>query len=84
MYCSFYFDWTAISALVGVLVSSIVLIHITLYFLDPFGIRQYPGPFLAKFSDAWLGWVSKNGHRSEVVHEMHLKYGMLRAHAFQR
>ena len=33
------------------------------------------GPFLAEFSDAWLGWVAAQGHRSEVVHDMHAKYG---------
>jgi len=51
------------------------LVHFIPYLLDPHGIRLYPGPFLARFSDLWLGWVSKQGHRSEVVHDMHLKYG---------
>lgn len=52
-----------------------VLLHVIPYLLDPHGIRLYPGPFLARFSDFWLGWVSKQGHRSEVVHDMHVKYG---------
>ncbi|KAI6019956.1 cytochrome P450 [Pisolithus orientalis] len=39
--------------------------------------RSIPGPFLAKFSDIWLGWVSSLGHRSDVVHELHKKYGPL-------
>jgi benzoate 4-monooxygenase len=43
--------------------------------VDPRGIRAIPGPYLAKFSDAWLGWVSSQGHRSEVVHEAHRKHG---------
>jgi benzoate 4-monooxygenase len=51
------------------------LSHILGYVIDPHGIRSIPGPFLAKFSDLWLGWVSGHGHRSEVVHEMHKKYG---------
>ncbi|KAJ7485711.1 cytochrome P450 monooxygenase [Mycena latifolia] len=55
--------------------AAVALIHIAVYLVDPYGIRQYPGPFLAKFSDAWLGWISQQGHRSEVIHEMHLKYG---------
>jgi benzoate 4-monooxygenase len=60
----------------AVLVPSVVaLAHVIAYFYDPHGIRLYPGPFIAKFSDAWLGLVSKNGHRSEVVHRMHQKYG---------
>ncbi|KAF6764285.1 cytochrome P450 monooxygenase [Ephemerocybe angulata] len=54
---------------------SVILVHIVPYLLDAQKIRQFPGPFIAKFSDAWLGYVSKNGHRSEDVHRMHLKYG---------
>jgi len=57
--------------------AAFVLIHVVPYFYDPHGIRLYPGPFIAKFSDIWLGLVAKNGHRSEVVHEMHKKYGPL-------
>ncbi|KAK0452448.1 cytochrome P450 [Armillaria borealis] len=45
--------------------SSVVLIHLLAYFFDPYGFRSFPGPFLAKFSDAWLG----------MVHELHKKYG---------
>jgi benzoate 4-monooxygenase len=57
------------------LLSVVFLVHFVHWLLDPYGIRSIPGPFLAKFSDAWLGWVSAHGHRSEVVHEMHMKYG---------
>ncbi|KDR80199.1 hypothetical protein GALMADRAFT_242488 [Galerina marginata CBS 339.88] len=64
-----------LSSLALLLPLGIVLVHLIPYLLDPHGIRQYPGPFLAKFSDLWLGWVSKDGHRSEVVHSMHQKYG---------
>ncbi|KAJ7152191.1 hypothetical protein C8R43DRAFT_819494, partial [Mycena crocata] len=59
----------------AVLPAAVVFIHLAIYVIDPYGIRQNPGPFLAKFSDAWLGWVSQQGHRSEVIHELHLKYG---------
>jgi hypothetical protein len=55
----------------------VLLIHVVPWLLDPHGVRSIPGPFLAKFSDAWLGWMSAHGHRSEVVHEMHKKYGKL-------
>lgn len=54
----------------------VLLVHIVGYVADPHGIRSIPGPFLAKFSDIWLGVVSGNGHRSEIVHEMHKKYGL--------
>ena len=55
--------------------ASILLVHLIPYLLDPHHIRKIPGPFFAKFTDAWLGLVCKDGHRSEVVHQMHLKYG---------
>ena len=55
---------------------AIVLVaHVVPYFADPYAIRLYPGPFLAKFTDLWLGRVAIQGHRSEVVHELHNKYG---------
>ncbi|PPQ70397.1 hypothetical protein CVT24_013135 [Panaeolus cyanescens] len=52
-----------------------LLVHLVPYVLDQNKLRKYPGPFFAKFTDAWLGLVSKEGHRSEVVHAMHQKYG---------
>ena len=66
------FDWQTFAIGVAVLIIST---HLIPYVLDPYNNRRYPGPFPAKFSDAWLGWVSKSGHRSEVVHAMHEKYG---------
>ncbi|KAJ7681316.1 cytochrome P450 monooxygenase [Mycena olivaceomarginata] len=58
-----------------VLPIAIVLLQVAIYLVDPYGLRQYPGPFLAKFTDAWLGWAVQQGHRSEVIHELHKKYG---------
>ncbi|OCH91279.1 cytochrome P450 [Obba rivulosa] len=58
-----------------VLLAAVALVHLVPWLLDPHGIRSYPGPWLAKFSDAWLGWVAAHGHRSEVVHELHKKHG---------
>jgi len=54
---------------------TVVLAHLISYLLDPFNQRRIPGPFLAKFSDLWLGWTTSQGHRSENVHELHKKYG---------
>lgn len=47
------------------------------YFVDPHCIRSngVTGPLIARFSDIWLGWIAAHGHRSEVVHELHEKYG---------
>ncbi|KAI0309649.1 cytochrome P450 monooxygenase pc-bph, partial [Amylostereum chailletii] len=53
----------------------VLAIHIIPWILDSRGIRAYPGPWLAKFSDLWLTWTVLQGHRSEVVHELHKKYG---------
>ncbi|GBE84398.1 Benzoate 4-monooxygenase [Sparassis crispa] len=52
-----------------------LLVHIVPYFIDAHGLRQYPGPFLAKFTDGWLFWVSHNSTRSYAVDELHQKYG---------
>jgi benzoate 4-monooxygenase len=65
-------DWQTVAI---AFLATVVLVHLIPYLVDPHNIRKHPGPFLAKFSDVWLGWVSKSGHRSEVVHAMHQKYG---------
>ena len=54
----------------------IFLVHFIPWLVDRRGIRRYPGPFLAKFSDLWLGNVGKNGHLSDTMHKIHKKYGM--------
>ncbi|KAH9939842.1 cytochrome P450 [Amylocystis lapponica] len=38
-------------------VGGIVLWHVVPWLRDPHGMRSYPGPFVAKFSDIWLGLV---------------------------
>lgn len=53
------------------------LFHFIPYLYDSHSIRKYPGPFIAKFSDIWLGLVAKHGHRSEIVYALHKKYGTL-------
>ena len=55
--------------------AAVVLFHLVPYLVDSHRIREYPGPLLAKFSDAWVGYVAAQGHRSECVHEAHKKYG---------
>ncbi|PCH44767.1 cytochrome P450 monooxygenase [Wolfiporia cocos MD-104 SS10] len=63
------------AALLLLIPAAVLAVHFVPYLLDPHGIRSYPGPFLAKLSDAWLGWVAAKGHRSEVVHQLHQRYG---------
>ena len=53
----------------------VVLVHIVPYVLDAHGIRAFPGPFWAKFTDLWLGKVAAGGHRSEHIYRLHEKYG---------
>jgi hypothetical protein len=52
-----------------------ILLHLLPWLLDVHDIRSVPGPWLAKFSDLWLGKVAADGHRSEVIHEMHQQFG---------
>jgi hypothetical protein len=59
----------------AVISTLIILVHLLVWLVDPNGLRTFPGPFLARFSDLWLGRVAQQGHRSQVVHEMHEKYG---------
>lgn len=53
----------------------ILLAHVVPYLRDTYNQRSIPGPFLARFSGLWLGWVASQGHRSDVVHQLHNKYG---------
>ena len=56
-------------------VGLLLLVHVIPYLVDPHAIRGYPGPFVANFTDLWLGRISALGHRSEVVHDLHQKHG---------
>ncbi|EEB89163.1 hypothetical protein MPER_12772 [Moniliophthora perniciosa FA553] len=68
------FDWSP-STVAYTTFAGIFLYHFILWLLDPHGYRQYPGPFLAQFTDAWLICAAIGGHRSEKVHALHEKYG---------
>jgi benzoate 4-monooxygenase len=65
-----------ISVLVGLGIV-VLAVHVLPWLVDPYGMRNVPGPFLAKFSDLWLGRVAALGHRSEVVHQLHRQHGPL-------
>ena len=60
----------------------LILVHFIPWLVDTHGLRSFPGPWLARFSDLWLGCVAQKGHRSEVVHQMHKKYGELYRHVY--
>ena len=65
-------SWTTTLSATGLL---ILAVHLVPYLVDTHGARSIPGPWLAKFTDAWLGRVAARGHRSELVHELHKQYG---------
>ncbi len=52
-----------------------ILVHLVPYLVDFHRLRSYPGPLVAKFSDVWLAYASYQGRRSEVIHDLHKKYG---------
>ncbi|KAH9914221.1 cytochrome P450 [Fomitopsis serialis] len=66
---------TSVALLALVLLFVACLAHLLPYLTDPHALRSYPGPWLAKLSDVWLGRVAAQGHRSEVVHQLHKQYG---------
>ncbi|KAK0493478.1 cytochrome P450 monooxygenase [Armillaria luteobubalina] len=69
---SFHTDLSTVVATIFVLV---ILVYLVPYLADSHSLRSYPGPFIAKFSDAWLAYVTYKEHRSEVIHNLHIKYG---------
>ncbi|OCH93014.1 cytochrome P450 monooxygenase pc-bph [Obba rivulosa] len=63
-------------ALLLVLLPPIALVLLIMpYFIDSHGLRSYPGPFLAKFTDLWLAYKVWEGNRSPDIHALHKKYG---------
>ncbi|KII96069.1 hypothetical protein PLICRDRAFT_96318 [Plicaturopsis crispa FD-325 SS-3] len=66
---------TAASSWLAIFITAALLTHIAPYLYDAHGIRTLPGPFIAKFSDFWLGWAAGTRHRSEIIHEAHHTYG---------
>lgn len=69
-----------LASLLVILPLVLVLSIVVPYVVDPHCIRTngITGPLLAQFSDLWLGWVAAQGHRSEVVHELHKEQGVKR------
>ncbi len=38
-------------------------------------LRQFPGPLLARLSNAWLIAVTFSGRRAFIIHSLHQRYG---------
>lgn len=71
---------TALS-FIGKALFVLVAVHIYAYWVDRYDLRRYPGPFLAKFSYLWLVWTGWTLRRSQILHEMHRKYGVFFGYA---
>lgn len=52
-----------------------VLAKVVHYLNDPFSLRSYPDPFLAKFTDAWIFWTVTRNCWSRSVEDAHKIYG---------
>lgn len=52
-----------------------VAYHVVPYLVDPYGLRKYPGPVLARFSDFYLAHKARYGKRYDEINKLHLKYG---------
>jgi len=61
--------------LLGLAVAGILLIHLVPYYLDPYGLRKYPAPGLAAYTDFWLVYHTRYGRRFAILDEAHKKYG---------
>lgn len=63
-------------------VALLVPICVLSYYLIPFlttyrGLMKFPGPFNAKFSNAWLGLSARSGKKFAAVDWAHRKYGKI-------
>ncbi|KAI0708217.1 cytochrome P450 [Fomitopsis betulina] len=53
----------------------LVVAKVVDYLADSSGLRPYPGPFLAKFTDAWIFWTVSRNRWSRSVEDAHKRYG---------
>ena len=70
------FDIDYSAAIIYAIALAVLTVHLVPYVVDRRGIKSIPGPWLAKFTDAWLGRVATRGHKSDVVRELHRQYGL--------
>ncbi|KAI0030265.1 cytochrome P450 monooxygenase [Vararia minispora EC-137] len=54
-----------------------VIVLVVPWAVDKRGLRRFPGPFFAQFTDFWLGSVASSGRRCETIYALHEKYGPL-------
>ncbi|KAI0796080.1 cytochrome P450 [Abortiporus biennis] len=66
---------TSFQSLLLNVVLGLIVVPLVYYLFDIRGTRTIPGPILAKFTSAWLGWFAYRGDMSDRVHDQHLKHG---------
>ncbi|KAF7317072.1 Protein kinase domain-containing protein [Mycena chlorophos] len=65
------FSWSSFFAFYAFLSASVVL-----YRLSPLHpLANIPGPFVAKISKTWMGWVAMGGKQHLYYQKLHLRYG---------
>lgn len=52
-----------------------VLICLLDYFKVHSDLRRYPGPILAKFTDAWIFWAISQNRWADTVDRLHKEHG---------
>jgi benzoate 4-monooxygenase len=52
-----------------------LIFYVVPYLFDPYHYRRFPGPPLAGFTNWWMSRVVRTGHHSEIVQQLHARYG---------
>ncbi|CAO1615093.1 unnamed protein product [Sympodiomycopsis kandeliae] len=69
-------QWSSQSAANAIVSALIVLVlGVVIGYLRRPALLDIPGPFWAKVTDLWLVRAAMGGHKFEIVHEAHEKYG---------
>ncbi|CAE6439535.1 unnamed protein product, partial [Rhizoctonia solani] len=54
----------------------VLTFYVVPYLLDPYDYRRrFPGPPLAGLTNWWMSSIVRSGHHSEIVRQLHEKYG---------
>ena len=59
----------------GIILGSVAAYCVVNYFLDPYGLRKYPGPFWAKITPLWMMYWVRRHQLFMAVHRLHQEKG---------
>jgi benzoate 4-monooxygenase len=73
---------TLLNALLTPWIGFFIPLYLTLYYIIPYfttysSLAKIPGPFIAKFSNIWLGLSARRGQKYAAVDWAHRKYGRI-------